>query len=192
VAVVEGTTLNAKTEKKKIERGGRGAVEIDETTLSTAQPFSASVGVSAGVWSYRAADGTTISSPVRADANWHDVVVSHYTARGETLFFVDGQLAGRTAERLQPKRFVVGGPGVGSPGRPASKQADLKDLMIYRSALNADEVAAMRKGSLLQASLEVYAPLTDTRLEQGAKLENRAQSMSFATVEGAGLVHLDK
>jgi hypothetical protein len=64
--------------------------------------------------------------------------------------------------------------------------------MIYRSALNADEIAAIQKGSLLPSSLEVYAPLTDVRLGPGAKLENRAQSLSYATVEGAGLVHLDK
>ncbi len=133
-----------------------------------------------------------ISSTVPADANWHTVVVSHYTARGETLFFVDGQLAGRTAERLQPKRFFVGGPSQETPTTPASNQADLKDLMIYRSGLNADEVAAMQKGLLLQASLEVYAPLADARVEHGTKLENRAQSLSFATVEGAGLVHIDK
>ena len=192
VAAIEGSTLTAKTEMKKVERGARGAIEIEETTLSPGQPFSAVVGVSAGVWSYRAADGTTISSPVRADANWHTIVVSHYTARGETLLFVDGQLAGHTAERLQPRRFVVGGPGLTTHGTPASPQADVKDLMIYRSALNRGEVAAMQKGAVLPASLEVYAPLTDARVEQGAKLENRAQSLSFATVEGAGLVHIDK
>ena len=192
VAAVEGTTLKAKTEMKKIERGSRGAVDIEETTLSADHMFAAVVGVSSGVWIYRAADGKMISSTVPADANWHTVVVSHYTARGETLFFVDGQLAGRAAERLQPKRFFVGGPSQETPTTPASNQADLKDLMIYRSGLNADEVAAMQKGSLLQASLEVYAPLADARLEHGAKLENRAQSLSFATVEGAGLVHIDK
>jgi lysophospholipase L1-like esterase len=192
VAAVEGTTLNAKTETKKIARGGRGAVDIEETTLSPDRQFAAVVGVSSGVWIYRASDGKMISSTVPADANWHTVVVSHYTARGETLFFVDGQLAGRAVERLQPKRFFVGGPSQETPTTPASNQADLKDLMIYRSALNADEVAAMQKGMLLQASLEVYAPLADAHVEHGTKLENRAQSLSFATVEGAGLVHIDK
>ena len=192
VGAVEGTTLKATTEKKKIERGGRGAVEIEETTLSPDRMFAAVVGVSSGVWVYRASDGKMISSEVPADANWHTVVVSHYTARGETLFFVDGRLAGRTAERLQPKRFIVGGPSQETPTTPASQQADLKDLMIYRSALNADEVAAIEKGSLLPASLEVYAPLADAHVARGAKLENRAQSLSSATVEGAGVVHVDK
>jgi hypothetical protein len=189
---VEGTTLNATTEKKKIDRGGRGAVEIEETTLSSNSLFASVVGVSSGVWVYRASDGKMLSSTVPADANWHTLVISHYTARGETLFFVDGRLAGKTAERLQPKRFFIGGPSQETPTTPASNQADVKDLMIYRSALNADEVAAIQNGSLLPASLEVYAPLADSHVERGAKLENRAQSLSFATVEGAGIVHVDK
>jgi lysophospholipase L1-like esterase len=191
-AAIEGTTLSARSEMKKIERGGRGAIEIEETTLSPNQPFAAVLGVSSGVLVYRAADGKIISSEVPADANWHTLVVSHYTARGETLFFVDGHLAGKTSERLQPKRFFIGGPSQETPTTPASKQSDLKDLIIYRSALNADEVAAIQKGALLPASLEVYAPLTDAHVDRGAKLENRAQSLSFATVEGAGLVHIDK
>jgi hypothetical protein len=187
-----GTLLDAQTGKKKIDRGGRGSVEIEETTLTEGRMFDAVVGVSSGVWVYRAADGKMISSTVPADANWHTLVVSHYTARGETLFFVDGQLAGRAVERLHPKRFSVGGPALDNPTTPASPQMDLKDLLIYRSALNADEVAALQKGSFLQSSLEVYAPLADARLGAGAKLENRAQSLSFAIAEGAGLVHVDK
>jgi lysophospholipase L1-like esterase len=192
IAGVQGTMLEAQTGKKAIDRGGRGSVEIEETTLSPGRMFDAVVGVSSGMWVYRAADGKMISSSVAADANWHTLIVSHYTARGETLFFVDGQLAGRTAERLQPKRFSVGGPPLENPTTPATRQADLKDLLIYRSALNADEAAALQKGSFLQASLEVYAPLADAKLEAGTKLENRAQSLSFATVEGAGFVHIDK
>ena len=103
------------------------------------------------MWIYKAANGSVVRSDVKADARPHHVVVSHYTARGETLFFVDGKLAGATAERLEPKSFALGGPG----------EADFKDLLIYRSALNADEVAALERGALLQASLEVYSPLTD-------------------------------
>ena len=192
VAAIEGSMLNAKSELKRIDRGSRPAAEIEETTLIAGSPFTAMLGVSAGVWTYRAADGSTITSLSRSDGDWHELVVSHYTARGETLFFVDGRLAGRATERLQPKRFVVGGPGVVTHGAPAVKQADLKDLMIYRSALNADEVAAMHKGALLPASLEVYAPLTDVKLGAGTALENRAQSLSFAKVEGAGLMHIEK
>ena len=38
-------------------------------------------------------------------------MLSHFMARGETLFFVDGALVGSVSERLEPRRFVVGGPG---------------------------------------------------------------------------------
>jgi hypothetical protein len=98
--------------------------------------------------------------------------------RGETLFFVDGTLAGKASERLEPSRFALGGAG----------QADFKDLLIYRSALNADEVAALERGALLPASLEVYAPLAEARFTSGASVENRAQSLTSAIVGQEGVV----
>ena len=53
--------------------------------------------------------------------------------------------------------------------------------MVHRAGLNADEVGALHGGALLQASLELYAPLSD------GGFENRAQSLS--TVEAdAGAV----
>ena len=80
------------------------------------------------------------------------------------------------SERLEPRRFILGGVG-----------ADYRDLLIYRSALNADEVAALESGSLLQASLEVYSPLTDMVFQPGAPVPNLAQSLTSAKV-GAGSV----
>jgi hypothetical protein len=191
VGVIDGLSLVATTATKKIDRGNRPAVEIEETTLTPGPPFTATLGVHGGTWTYTAGSGQRVISTVKADALWHSLVVSHYTARGETLFFVDGRLAGVVTERLEPKRFVVGGP---TPVMHASapKQTDVKELMIYRSALNADEVSAMSKGVLLQSSLEVYAPLADAKLDAGAALENRAQSLALAKVEGSGLVHLEK
>ncbi len=189
VAGVSGVMLDASTETHRIERAGRSVTDIEYTTLLAGQPFTATVGVSKGVWVYTSSTGATVPSAVRADGAWHAIVVSHYTARGETLFFVDGRLAGQTRERLQPKRFAVGG-AVSAGGSP--KQTDIKDLLIYRSALNADEVAALQKGTILQSSLEVYAPLADSHVEPGSALENRAQSLSAAMVAGGGVVHRDK
>ena len=97
VAAVSGSMLTATTGMKQIAPTGRAtaAHELEETTLTPAGPFTATVGVSHGVWTYTSANGTAIASSVKADAAWHQLVVSHYTARGETLFFVDGQLAGK-------------------------------------------------------------------------------------------------
>ena len=110
------------------------------------------------------------------------MLVSHYTARGETLFFVDGRLAGATAERLEPTRFGLGGPG----------EADFRDLLIYRSALNADEVAALDSGRLLQASLEVYSPLTDAQFHSGGAVANLAQSLTSAKIGPGSVQHIDR
>ena len=71
------------------------------------------------------------------------------------------KLAGRVAERLEPNRFVIGGPGA-TGGAAGPRQADYKDVFLYRSALNADEVAALHRGKMLKGSLEIYSPLTDT------------------------------
>jgi hypothetical protein len=139
------------------------------------------------VFAYRSTAGELIKSTVAADASWHQVVLSHYTARGETLLFVDGTLAVSVRERLETSRIVVG-----PTATTSSKPVDVKDFLVYRSALNADEVAALKKGTLVQASLDVYAPLADASLARGAALENRAQSLAALRVGEGSLTHLDR
>jgi hypothetical protein len=129
--------------------------------------------VDEGRWAYRGTDGRLIRSDVRADRSWHQLLVSHYTARGQTLFFVDGKLAGMLDERLEPSRFSLGG----------TSGFDARDFVFYRSAMNADEAAALHGGSLLQASLEVYSPLDNVELRAGADVANLAQSMTAARVQ---------
>lgn len=188
IATITGSKLEATTSLKKIERGGRGAVEIESTTLSPGAPFDAGIGVTGGRWSYKTGDGRLILSDVKADTAWHQLLVSHYTARGETLFFVDGKLVGTTAERIEPKGFSLGSPLAMNRRYPA---IDLKDLLIYRSALNADEAAALHGGALLQASLEVYAPLIDARFQRQSPVENRAQSLA-AVIATSNIAHVER
>jgi hypothetical protein len=126
-----------------------------------------------GRWAYRGTGGRLIHSDVRADRSWHQLLVSHYTARGQTLFFVDGKLAGTLDERLEPSRFALGG----------TSGFDARDFVFYRSAMNADEAAALHGGSLLQASLEVYSPLDNVELRAGADVANLAQSTTRAQVQ---------
>jgi len=174
VASITGSTLAAAVETK---RAGRGA-GFESMTLTPDKEFASAIIVQNGKWSYKPGTGGIAVSQVNADAQWHQVLLSHYTARGETLFFVDGKLAGKVSERLQPKRFALGG-----------RQGDYKDLMIYRSALSADEAAAIASGTLLQASLEVYAPLADARFSADIAPENRAQSLSVLRVESGRVAH---
>jgi lysophospholipase L1-like esterase len=183
VAAIGGVRLDAAMAMKKEERaGGRGSLEFETTTLTSTTPFTVTVGVRNGFWTYTSSNGATVASTVKADAAAHHIVLSHYTARGETLFFVDGKLAGKTAERLEPRSFALGGPD----------EADFRDLLIYRSALNEDEVAALEGGKLLQASLEVYSPLTDVTFQPGAAVRNLAQSLTAARIGPNGVQHIDK
>lgn len=108
IAAIAGSTLTSTWAMKREERGGGcGALEFETTTLATAAPFTASIGVRTGTWTYTAANGQTVASTVKADVRWHQVTLSHYTARGETLLFVDGTLAGKmSGSRRRASRWA--------------------------------------------------------------------------------------
>ena len=181
IARVTGTTLVPTTSTKTVTRAGQLPVTITSTILTKSDPAASAFGIRRGVWTYTSTGGESIASSVPADARWHQLLVSHYTARGESLFFVDGVLAGRAREQFAPTGFVVGGPA-------PTRRMDVRDVLIYRSALNADEAATLWKGGLLQASLEVYSPLADRQFVKGEPVENRAQSLSELKLEaGAAL-----
>jgi lysophospholipase L1-like esterase len=124
-----------------------------------------------GATAYTSENTKTIISQINiTDGNWHHVVVSHMYAHGQTQLFIDANLAGTVSERIAPDSFSIGG----------NESYYYKEWMVYRAALNRMEVDALYKGKLLQASLEVYAPLQDEMLKNGEAVENRAQSMSEA------------
>ena len=194
LAAISGSTLAARTETHQNE-----GTPFTATTLSADKAFTASLAVQNGTFGYRPAAGTFVDSGIRADAQWHNIVLSHFTARGETLLFVDGKPAGKAAERLEPTRFVVGGPGAAQTGvgadpqvRPGPRQADYKDVFLYRAALNADEVAATNQGKMLKGSLEIYAPLTDAEFKADSTIENRAQSLTALKVGSDRIVHVEE
>jgi lysophospholipase L1-like esterase len=172
VAAISGSTLTTRTETRPNEGN-----PFEATTLVADRAFTASLAVQNGRWVYQSASGTTVDSGVAADARWHHIVLSHYTGWGETHLYVDGALKGKVTERLEPKQFVIGGPGTGA-GAAGPKQADYKDLFVFRSAINGDEVAALTSGKLLQGSLEIYAPLSDATFAANGSPENRAQSLA--------------
>jgi len=194
IAAISGATLLARAETHQFAGAASPAApsgrSFAATTLYTDKPFAASIGLQSGKWIYRSAAGPIVDSGMRADAQWHHLVLSHYAARGETLLYVDGKLGGRVAERLEPNRFVIGGPGA-SGAAAGPTQADYKDLLIYRAALNADEVTALNQGRLLHASLEIYSPLADVEFKVDSMVENRAQSLTSLKVGPDRIAHLD-
>ena len=116
------------------------------------------------------------------DGQWHSVLVSHFGANGSTTVFVDGAAVFQVRERIAPSSFALqvsldtaGHAVSAAPGNASS--VDFKDMLVYRSGLNRDEVGFLEtnRTAVLQASLEVFAPLAS-----GA-LDNLAQSMSAVT-----------
>lgn len=182
IATVNGQTLDYAV---SVFRRSYGEFEWDTESMQLTpggNRFAATLSISDGSIGYRASSGNLISSPVGSVARgWHHVTLSHYAARGESLLYVDGQLIATVAERLQPESFFLGGPGRGGRGAKAAR-ADYKDWMVHRAGLNSDEVTALHQGRLLQASLEVYAPLNGTHRSVS---ENRAQSLSEIRIDPA-------
>ena len=188
VASVGGQTVNAESEWKHDERRS-GTIEFESTSLTpSGHRFQATVSRQDGRWLYASAHGNTVaSSAVADDDRWHHVVLSHSVTQGRTRLYLDGELIGAIDERLQPDRFVLGGPGP-ERSNETPAQADCKAWRVYRAALNVDEVVALRDGVLLQASMEVYAPLVDPVIVSGELAENRAQSMSVVRVNSRSVV----
>lgn len=178
VAEIAGRSLDS---DYSIFRRSYGAFEWDTESLELApsdHSFASILEVQDGRISYHSSDGNSISTRTRdLNKDWYYVSLSHSVARAETNLFVDGELVGTVTERLQPNFFALGGPA--ERGRKAA-HADYRGWMIHRASLNADEVAALHGGVLLQASLELYAPLTDNNA-------NLAQSLSTISVDSASV-----
>ena len=89
-----------------------------------------------------------------ADGGWHTLLISHYHAAGKTYTYVDGVLATTADDTALLGDIEIGGIDM-----------EVSDFMLWRSALNADEVAAVESGGMLQSSLEIYCPLNDNASE---------------------------
>jgi hypothetical protein len=162
VAEIRGQLLDS--EFSTVRRSyGEFEWDTESIKLTPADSFASSLSVSGGSIYYHSSGGDSISTSIAESNAWHDVTLTHYAGRGETLLYVDGERVGSVAERLQPGTFRLGG----------TANTDYQDWMIHRSGLNGDEVSALHSGELLQASLEVYAPLSGQD-----PVANRAQSLS--------------
>jgi lysophospholipase L1-like esterase len=135
--------------------------------------IDAKIDMKEGKFLYISSNGRSTGSEIDGtDGRWHHIVISHRYAHGETLFFVDGDFIGSVRERFAPRKFTLGAKNL--------KEADFKELLIYRSALNGLEVKTIGQGTLLQASLEVYAPLEEHIFNRNKPVKNLAQSLSQA------------
>lgn len=119
------------------------------------------------------------------DEEWHDITLTHFYARGETLLYFDNTFAGSTRESLLPWTFTLGNPEATSTGSFA-----LSELSFWRSGMNATEIKARNEGAMLKSSLEIYSPMTFD-IPAGAsatsiEIPNLAQSLNAAAYKHPG------
>ena len=123
-----------------------------------------------GQLTYTSAKAGQLSSTAHvADDKWHQVALTHYFARGETLLYLDGKLVGHLPEQLRTRQLTLG-------GSQAPAGAQYRNWLFYRSGMNEAEVRALAADSLLKSSLELYAPLDGRRVAAPDVLANLAQS----------------
>ena len=122
-------------------------------SLLTLDGPGATLVISGGKLSFGGFTGSTAIS----DGKWHLVTLTHYYAKGVTNIYADSHLEGSVPGKMEVKRFRLGG-------------ATFRELFFWRSAMNAEEIAAVAEGKMLKSSLEIYVPM------YGLTLANRAQS----------------
>jgi hypothetical protein len=61
--------------------------------------------------------------------------------------------------------------------------AGFRNLCFYRAGMTAEEMTAIHSGTLLQSSLEIYAPLEGTGAVTAASIANHAQSKNVLVSE---------
>jgi lysophospholipase L1-like esterase len=151
-------------------------IDIKTTTAGTILLVKDSIGNNVkvvinkrGNAEYQTPQGKYITGTTKlTDGKWHKLTLSHYYAQGRTFLYCDNVQQGATEEKLKPTQLLL--------GTESGNSLTAKNWLFYRSAINALEVEALNKGSLLKSSLELYAPLNGK-----STLVNLAQSTNSAT-----------
>lgn len=149
----------------KTNNNGQIITYLTDTATNGAIEIDAS-----GYLKYTSPSGSTIIDNVAVNDNaWHNVTLTHFYARGETLLYRDANLVGSYAEQLETDTFSVHG---------ASSPANIsyRNWMFYRSGMNTEEITMVHNGTLLKSSLELYAPLDKAGLLSSDPYVNLAQS----------------
>ena len=115
---------------------------------------------------------TLVLSEARSNEIWDYITISHCYAAGETKIFYNGELSGSVPGNIIPEEIFLGGTVTGAT---ATDSLIIKDWMIHRSALNANEAKDYMKWKMLKSSLDVYIPFH--YVEKDSTFYNQAQTM---------------
>lgn len=130
-----------------------------------------------------------VSGEIRAaslinDDAWHKITLTHYYAWGKTFLYVDGMQAGELDEKLEAKRFYLS-------DQYAPAVIDFKDLLFYRSGMNAEEISALYGGKILRSSLEIYSPLDENGDEPLMNYAQSTNTIKLLPFSGSGITTVE-
>jgi len=119
-----------------------------------------------GVLKYNGPKGQSISTSTKLnDDSWHHITLTHFYARGITILYIDGINAGQANEQLLPSDFYLN-------DVKATGALSFKDLFFYRAGMSPEAIEALQEEKMLKSSLEIYAPLNESSLENLAQSTN--------------------
>ncbi len=123
-----------------------------------------------GYLEYQSAQGTLTSQSIVNDGAWHTITLTHYHATSLTFLYVDGvQQSGSVNEQLTQTEITIG-------SDLDAETFDIRNWYFHRAGMNSDEMSALNSGTLIQMSLELYAPLDGDGIVTTGSLQNYAQS----------------
>lgn len=113
--------------------------------------------------------------PVKVDKiKPHKFTITHQYLDGKTIVYLDDEAIYEVDEQLEPIAFTLGN---------TKSKLEVQKLLLYRAALNPEEIGMLNSGDLFNASLEVASLFTadDFELKDNA-LTNHALSLGNAVI----------
>jgi lysophospholipase L1-like esterase len=115
---------------------------------------------------------------------WHHVAVSYSSILNLVRFYVDGEYVGEMEDELSLDVFTLGGSITNFANNAVN--TDFKDLVIYRSRLNDNQIKALAKGHVLLSSIDTYCPLNDYDVGLYSRLKNLAPTSTDIKTKTSG------
>lgn len=112
-----------------------------------------------------------VSNKIKLQKKNYKLVVTHSYANEKTDIFIDGIKILSVPEKNEPINFVI----------KSEKTLQCRNLIIYRTCLNSNEIATLQTGNLLNGGLEFYSPLFQTT--QNLALSNSVLTTNETEIE---------
>jgi lysophospholipase L1-like esterase len=130
-------------------------------------------------------DGAGVAQDIDGTVNyqnneWHSLAATYSPITKELKIYLDGVYKKTiTAQTITLTKLTVGGrDGAAS----TLKNADIKDIALYRTRLTDNRIKSLHEGTISQTSLEIFSPLHDKVVSRGQNLVNLAPTSVCLTI----------